>query len=366
MRYDKLINEPIILNNNRVKRAYIGGMLLDQWQGIEPAVDGNFPEEFLISTVEVTNANKEPGEGLSKTRLNDGSIVSLKEIVESNPEGFLGEKYYKVCNNDLGVLARVGDSVVRLVIQAHPDKECANKYLGFPNGKTEAWYIIKCREVGNDKPHLYAGFKPGLTREKWKELFEKQDIQGMLDAMHKIYIKEGDVIIVDAGMPHAMGAGSLFLEVHEPCDYTLRLEKNYLPGRTFTEEEIHYGIGYEKLFDCFHYDNYTEDEILKKTVIQPNLVKETDCAREYDLLTYEHTDRFAMKKIETTGEYCLEPFDGHRIAIITKGTGTLLFNGGSKTVRPGQGVFLPAGLKELEIIGGSGGLEVIVGYPPKV
>ena len=64
--YKNLSKEPLILNYNRIKRAYTGGKLLDQWQGIEPASDGQFPEEFLISTVEVTNPDRSPGEGLSK------------------------------------------------------------------------------------------------------------------------------------------------------------------------------------------------------------------------------------------------------------------------------------------------------------
>lgn len=366
MIYDELLKEPIVLNRNRVRRAYKGGMLLDQWQGIKPAVDGNFSEEWLVSTVEVTNTNREEGEGLSKTRLADGSEVTLKEIIYSNPKAFLGEKYYKTYGNDLGVLARVGDAAVRLPIQVHPDRECANKYLAFPNGKTEAWYIIKCRKLENDKPHLYAGFKPGVTRKRWEELFAKQDIQGMLDAMHKIYIKEGNILLVEAGMPHAMGPGSLFLEIHEPCDYTLKLERKYLPDKMFTDEELHYGMGLEKLFACFHYDNYTEDEILKKIVITPQLIRKTDFDREYALLTYEHTDRFAIRKIEVIDEYEIEPFTDHRIAVVIKGSGSLFYEGGSKQVKAGQGIFLPATLKKLSIRRSDTSFEVIICYPPKL
>ena len=62
MDYTKI---PHVLNLNRVKRAYIGGALLDQWQGLENPSDSNWSEEFLISTVEVTNEQKAAQEGLS-------------------------------------------------------------------------------------------------------------------------------------------------------------------------------------------------------------------------------------------------------------------------------------------------------------
>jgi mannose-6-phosphate isomerase len=235
-----LWKEPLILNHNRVKRAYVGGRLLDEWQGIEPARDGQYPEEFLISTVEVTNADRYPGEGMSKITLDDGREATLKEVIAHDPAAFLGEAYAKAMNGELGVLARVGDPTVRHVIQTHPKQELANRYLDFPYGKDEVWYVIKTRQIDGETNFAYAGFKPGLTRQKWQALFEAQDIEGMLDAMHKLDgVREGDVLLIPAGMPHAIGPGSLFLEVHEPCDYTFRMERKYLTGRVFSDHEIH-------------------------------------------------------------------------------------------------------------------------------
>jgi mannose-6-phosphate isomerase len=362
---NKLAQQPWILNYNRIKRAYKGGMVLDQWQGIEPAVDGNYPEEFLVSTVEVTNLNRYPGEGLSKVTMDDGSILSLKEMIATDPAAFLGEDLSVICKQDLGVLVRIGDPAIRLVIQAHPDAECARNYLNSPTGKTESWYIVSCRDMKDEKAHVYAGFKPGITRKKWEDLFLTQDIPGMLDAMHKIYVSAGDTVLIEAGMPHAIGPGPLFLEVHEPCDYTLRMERNYLPDRTFTDDEIHYGIGFEKLFDCFHYEPYTYDELIAKIIMRPTLIRQTDCAKEIALITYKENDRFAVNKVETTGVYVPEPYQGHRIAVLVKGSGAFLYDGGRKAVKQGQGIFLPAGIEGLKFESGADGMEIIIGYPPQ-
>ena len=37
---------PHVMELNRVKRAYTGGKLLDQWQGIENPSDGNSQKNF--------------------------------------------------------------------------------------------------------------------------------------------------------------------------------------------------------------------------------------------------------------------------------------------------------------------------------
>lgn len=362
--FNVLSSQPLVLNHNRVKRAYIGGKLLDQWQGIEPATDNHYPEEFLISTVEVTNEDRFPGEGLSTVTLADGRDIPLRDIIASNPPAFLGERFGTVDGGGLGVLARVGDTIVRHVIQAHPDREHARKYLNFPNGKTEAWYILDCRAIEGETPYAYVGFKKGVTRAHWEALFESQDEQGMLDALHRVDIAKGDVLLIEAGMPHAIGAGAMFLEVHEPNDYTFRLQRKFV-DRVFTDQEIHYGIGLEGLFDGFHYDTYTHDEIVEKVLVTPELLAERATGQHYTLLGYDHTPYFAMDKYVINGEYPVTAHEDHSIAIVVSGFGTFKYAGGEQTVRQGQGVFLPSGVRDL-VMTSDDGMEVVLAFPPAV
>lgn len=361
--FDSLSTQPLILNHNRVKRAYIGGKLLDQWQGIEPATDNHYPEEFLISTVEVTNEDRFPGEGLSTVTLADGRVIPLRDIIASNPPAFLGKQFGAAETPGLGVLARVGDTIVRHVIQAHPDREFARKYLNFPSGKTEAWYILACREVGSESPHAYVGFKKGVTRADWEALFAAQDEQGMLDALHRVSIAEGDVLLIEAGMPHAIGPGAMFLEVHEPNDYTFRLQRKFV-DRVFTDQEIHYGLGLQRLFDAFHYDTYTLDEIVEKVLIKPVLKETTGKSERYALVTYQHTPYFAMDKFIVRDRCAVEANDDHRIAIVIRGSGVFRYAGGEQAVRQGQGVFLPSGVKDLVLVSDTD-MEVVIAYPPQ-
>lgn len=355
---------PHVLELNRVKRAYIGGKLLDEWQRLDHAEDGNMSEEFLISTVEVTNEDKKNEEGLSRTILPNGQSVTLTSLIKSDYEAFLGEKYAK--EKDVRVSARVGDTTVRHVLQCHPDTPFARQHLHFPNGKSEAWYIVKTREINGSTPYLYAGFKKGVTKEKWVELFNKQDIEGMLACMHKIPVHEGGVYFVEAGTPHCMGPGNVFCEIHEPCDYTFRVEKNYLPNRIFSDFEMNYGLGNEKMLDAFHYDTYTYDEMVEKCVLKDSTLFETPNVQAKIVVSYEQAKRFKVEKYTFNEAVKIPDFDGHRIAITIKGKCDFTANGYTATAEQGRGVFLPYGAKGLTLTPcGESENIVLICYPPK-
>ncbi len=355
---------PHVMELNRVKRAYTGGKLLDIWQGIQDPKDGSFPEEFLSSTVEVTNADRYPGEGLSKTRLPNGEFKTLKDLIEEDFEAMLGDKYKD--KKDVCVSARVGDATVRLVLQSHPDTEFARTRLNFPNGKAEAWYIVDTREVDGQKPILYCGFKKGVTREKWKELFDKQDIKAMLDCMHIIDIHKNSVYFVPAGMPHCLGPGSVFLEIHEPCDYTFRVERAYLPTRTFSEEELHYGLGVEALMDSFHYDTYDDEEIKKICILSENELAKIGDNSIKEIVSYEQAGRFKVEKYTFKDSIDVPKFDGHRIAITVKEDCGFEVSGYEVKSPQGRAVFLPAGCEDLKLKSTSyKETIVLVCYPPK-
>lgn len=360
MNINELSNRPLVLGMNRVQRIYSGGKLLDRWQGIQPETDGTMSEEFLISTVEYIGPQKNlPHNGISCFTLEDGTVLDLKRIIAADPKAFLGERYAPICHGNSGVLVRVGDSLVRLVLQVHPDGESARKYLNYPSGKSEAWVILDTRLVDGVTPCLYAGFKEGITKERWRSLFDRQDTDGMLAAMHRIDVKTGDVVVIPSGMPHAMGAGCLFLEMHEPCDYTFRLERNYSTG-SLSDYDMHCGIGFDAMFELFHYDGYSEEQIRQKICMKETLMQERKNSRIYDIITYDNLDRFAARRVDLHGSVELPDFDGHYLIIPVKNAVELTCPGGSAVALQGRGVFVPAGVKQLTATGEG---ELILAYP---
>ncbi|MCU6794970.1 class I mannose-6-phosphate isomerase [Paenibacillus sp. WQ 127069] len=366
--FDKLASQPILLQANRVWRTYSGGKLIDQWQGNDHPEDSSFPEEWVASVVKATNVGREhiQDEGLSTIKLTDGTEVTLQEVTDSNPEAFLGKTHVEKHGSHTAVLVKLLDSSERLTIQVHPDREFAQTMFNSQFGKTEAWYVIGGRQIDGEEPYVLFGFKPGMTAEKWKELFEQQDIPGMIDALHRIPVREGEVYLVEGGVPHAIGIGCFLIEIQEPTDYTLRTEKVTPRGNIVPDQACHQGLGFENMLNCFHYDAYSLEQIKDKWFIAPTQLQETAGGSLRALIKETDTDRFTMNRLTVVSEYAYENDGTFAIAIVVQGKGKLLWGSEEISIKQGNTFFLPASLSSVKWIStDESPLEVILCYPPK-
>ena len=271
-----------------------------------------FPEEWIASTVRAFNPGREDIiEGPSICQ--DGR--TLKEIIDVNPRSFLGKKQYEKYGNDLSILVKLLDSAERLFIQCHPTISFAKKYFNSDFGKTECWYILSAQ----DNACVYIGFKPEITKEKWKQCFENQDIEGMLSLMHKLSVKKGDLIFVDGGVPHAIGGGCLLCELQEPTDYMVIPERASKSGITLSDRKMHGGLGFDKMMDCFVYCGLTESELKKQYYRHPNLVKN----RTVSIVDSKITDKFSMECLQLSGEYNADFGDTYVVGVVTDGRCTV-------------------------------------------
>lgn len=156
-----------------------------------------------------------------------GTDVTLRSVLESDTEGYLGKG---AAQPALGVLTKLIDSAERLTLQVHPDKPTALRLFQSQYGKTECWHILSGHPVNGEEPCIYYGFQPDMTRARWEALFHAQDIPGMLAGMQKYPVHPGDTILIEGGMPHAIGAGCFLVEIQEPTDYTIRVESARRPA----------------------------------------------------------------------------------------------------------------------------------------
>jgi mannose-6-phosphate isomerase len=362
-----LSQRPLKLLPNRVWRTYYGGYLLEKWQGKDAPQDSSFPEEWIASVVQARNAGREHIiEGLSKVELEGESDVSLQELVSSQPISFLGERHTQVYGSQIGVLVKALDSSERLTIQVHPDRPTAKSLFQSSFGKTEAWYILEGREIDGEAPYILYGFKPGMTREHWEKLFWEQDVEGMIDALNKLEVKPGQVFLVEGGMPHAIGSGCFLLEIQEPTDFTIRVERTTPGGREIPEFMCHQGIGFERMFDCFHYNTFTKEDVTDRFQLQPRLVHESQGFSERSLITYEDIRYFALSSVEIRTSCVLGQQDSFSILVVAEGSGTFSWEGGLMEVHQGDQIFLPAGLEELRCVRSSGEkLHLLRCFPPQ-
>lgn len=346
-----------------MQRFYTGGLLLDKWQRLPNPKDSFMSEEFLVSTIEYMGPQKDvPAGGVSRVALPGGGYATLKDLIARYPVEMLGRRYAAQSDGHAGVMARVCDSAVRLVVQVHPTGEDARQYFHAPAGKTEVWHVLDCREIDGQKPHVYAGFKPHVTQQIWRDVFERQDIPAMLACMHRIEVETGDTVVIEAGTPHAMGPGCLILELHEPCDYTIRLERNF-NGQVLADGQMHYGLGFDRIFEFFRYGGVSEEAFRAKAVIVPKTVQQTEGGTLEDVFTYKDTPRFCAQKVRLSGTFALPEFDGHRLLVGAKGDARVSCGNESFLLPQGRGMFLPAVQGDV-MLDGDG--EVIVGYPFKI
>ncbi|UQT47968.1 class I mannose-6-phosphate isomerase [Flavonifractor plautii] len=161
----------------------------------------------------------QPGTATGLSRV-AGTDVFLRDCLAENPAAWLGEAHAAHWGVSLGFLLKLLHSRDRLLLQTHPDGARARKYFGLPSGKDEAWYVLDTRPGAC----IWLGFRPGVTPAYFRGLIERQDTAALLDCLHQIPIRPGEVYFIPAGTAHAMGSDSLVAELQEPVDITLRAE----------------------------------------------------------------------------------------------------------------------------------------------
>lgn len=337
------MKKPLLQSENRVYRTYRGGKMLETMLGKDEPKNSFQPEDWISSFVEAKNKNFIPGEGISRVVV-DGVSTPITEVITADDLG-PGRK-------ESGVLIKFLDAAERLGIQVHPTPAFSRRYFGTGYGKTECWHILETA----DDAAVYIGFKQGITREKWRVLYEAQDIAGMLNALHRFAVRKGDTVLVRAGTPHAIGAGCFLLEIQEPTDYTMRVEKVTVAGETLTPMQIHYGVGEEAMLDCFLYEGLDEDAARTRYFLPERPLD--DLARTA-LVTYEDTPCFALERTEAENA----PFtpDAAVTLVITQ-EGTVSVGEHRLPVKRGDKLFVPYGCGAIAIERGT----ALVCYPPRL
>lgn len=354
---------PLKMLENRVWRIYLGGKLLDELRGNEGS-DGYFPEDWLASVVQANNPpheNQPEREGLSKVLTADGKTAYLKDLIDQDPQGFLGEEHIKNFGVNFGVLTKFLDSAERLPIQVHPDKKAARELFNSDYGKTEAWYILNGRKIDGEEPYILLGYKEDVDKELLRDLFDKQDIKGMAALMHKVPVKADEVYMIMGGTPHAIGPGCFLLEIQEPTDYTISLEKCNMLGEKLPDFLCHQGIGFDKMFDCFHYTKHTLGGLLDDFKLTPVVQKSNDDYVATQVISDKDTPCFSLNKLDVKKSFTHKCIGKPSALAVVSGAGKI----GGIDVKSGDCLFVPAMAEAFEIESdGHGTLAMLECLPP--
>lgn len=221
--------KPVALSPNQpADRFYRGGAKIAAFRGV-PSAGARTPEDWIAAVNPLFGE-----ESLGLTRLPTGQF--LKDAIAADPRAWLGAPHVERYGADAKLLTKLLDAGERLPVHLHPTTPFAAHHLGCAHGKTEAWIMLEPGQV-----HL--GWREPMTVEVIGGLVETQDTAAMLAAMHCLEVDAGDGVLVPAGMPHAIGAGSFLLEVQEPEDLSILLEWEgfAIDGR----RDGHLGLGFD-------------------------------------------------------------------------------------------------------------------------
>jgi mannose-6-phosphate isomerase len=302
----------------------------------------------------VTRFNKKPadsrqiGESWELSAIADNlSVVSngflagnnIEELIEVYMGDITGDSIYEKFGNEFPLLIKFIEAREDLSIQVHPDNILAKK-RHHAYGKTEMWYILES-EKGSK---IYTGFREGVS----KELYQQATTKGKLTDLLNIENAEaGDTFFIPAGRIHAIGAGTVLVEVQQTSDITYRIYDWGRKGSGKEKRELHLDLALDAIdFEAKGGNKIRKDPELNNSV---NLVS----------CEFFNTNiiRFNSPVIK---DYSFN--DSFVVYICIGGEFLIRWDDTSEKVSKGETVLLPAMIKEvtLDPVGEARVLEIFI------
>lgn len=239
---------------------------------------------------------------------------TLAQYIQDNGSRVLGAHCCRF--RDFPILVKFIDAAQNLSVQVHP----GNRYAlaqEHQYGKTEMWYVMDAAP----NSFLYYGFKREVSREEFARRIQEDTL---LEVLNAVPVQKGDVLFIQAGTIHAIGAGILIAEIQQNSNVTYRVYDYGRVGKDGKKRDLHI----EKALAVTN-----RVPILRSGRSYPHVA---DC--DYFTVDRLNLDGSVMRKVEgAVGE---ESFVS---VLIMNGSGTISCDGESVPYRKGDSFFLPAG-----------------------
>lgn len=302
----------------------------------------------------ITRYNKKPagstsiGESWELSAIADNqSVVSngflagnnIEEIIEVYMGDITGDSIYEKFGNEFPLLIKFIEAREDLSIQVHPGNDLSRKRHN-AYGKTEMWYILE----GEKGTKIYTGFNDGVTREMYTEAINNGKLADLLNIE---YVEAGDTFFTPAGRIHAIGAGTVLVEIQQTSDITYRIFDWNRKTSGKEKRELHTELALDAIdFTASGNSKIRKDPELNKSV---------------NLVSCEFFNTNIIRLNSTINkEFYLN--DSFVVYICIEGEFLIHWDESSEKVAKGETVLLPAMIKEikLEPIGEALMLEIFV------
>jgi mannose-6-phosphate isomerase len=266
---------------------------------------------------------------------------TLGELVATYGERLIGSRALEIFGPRFPLLAKFLDARQQLSVQVHPDDAYAAEHEGGKLGKTEVWYILRA-EPGGAVVH---GVRRPTSAAEVRAAIATNRLE---DLLHVESVRTGDVIFVEAGTVHAIGAGVVLYELQEYSDITYRLYDYGRLQADGTPRALHV----EQALAVMRY------EPSPQTKVQSTVLADTRhrilAACRYFILQERRLD--GMEHGHGDGTSC-------EIVTVLDGTLSVAAEGGSCALKVGETAVLPAEMGNYRIEGSAA--RFIYAYVPR-
>lgn len=246
----------------------------------------------------------------------------LDVVLREHPE-CLGTRY--LSQRELPILVKFIDARENLSVQVHPDDAYAREHEG-QKGKTEFWYVLDAKPGAQ----LIHGFAHPVTAEQLRDSIQ----YGTLDKhLQKLPVHGGDMFYIPNGTVHAIGAGTLLVEIQESSNVTYRLFDYNRIDADGKKRTLHF----EKAMDVL--DMRPSSEIrqrLRTFHFEKNCFRELLCRCPY----------FEAERLRVMETYMFSGLErSFQVLLCLNGQGGIRTEAGQETVKfkKGDCIFLSAG-----------------------
>lgn len=252
---------------------------------------------------------------------------TLKEYIDLKGMEVLGTHCRRF--REFPILTKFIDAKDNLSIQVHPGNRYALKNEG-QYGKTEMWYVLDA-EPG---AFLYYGFRQEISKEEFAERIRNNTL---LEVLNAVEVHKGDVLFIESGTLHAIGAGLLIAEIQQNSNVTYRIYDYGRVGKDGRKRDLHI----EKALAVT-----SRVPIVRSGESYPHIA---DC--DYFTVDKLNLDGRLLNRMQGT---ILD--DSFLSILILDGEGTIASHGEKVEYRKGDSILLTAGSGDWQIEGTCDGL----------
>lgn len=247
---------------------------------------------------------------------------TITELIDMFGAELIGEENYKKYGNKFPLLVKFIDAADNLSVQVHPGDELA-KQRHNSSGKNEMWTVV---DAARDSK-IYAGLKAPITSDDYEQLVSDNKI---IDAVAEYNALPGDVFYIPAGQIHALGAGSLVVEIQQTSDVTYRIYDYLRRDKDGNLRELHTELARQAI----DFDSTTSCKV------QPHGSLLIECPH------------FIVHRISEGGDIP-HTRDSFTIVMSLNATACISYPGGELQLPQGHTCLFPATMKKLRVAPGS-------------